>query len=256
MSRDFNGTTQYLSGSAVLTATPLTMACWFLANNATATYALMSLGVAGSANHRFSLYTAGAVAGDPIRVITQTTGTSFADSTTGYSANIWQHACGVFASATDRRAYVNGGSEGTNATSRIPAGINSSYLAAQHGASPVVLFSGRIAEAAIWDVALSASEIAALARGVSPLRIRPGNLKAYWPLYGVGSPEPDYIGGFHMTLNNAPTQADHAPVMPSFAYQQGWAGAFTAAAADGQPMQLRGTTVPRLRQWQPRGLRG
>lgn len=232
MARSFNGTTQYLSNAgAVLTAVPLTMACWFYSTSATTLQTLMSLGVSGANDNRFSLFASGATAGDPVQAQTRGTANASALSTTGYSINTWQHACGVFASATDRRAYVNGGGEGIENTSRTPVGINSTYLGALQGASPATFLVGRIAEPAIWNVALNASEIAALARGVSPLRIRPGNLKFYPPLYGVGSPEPDYIGGFLLTLNNAPTQADHAPVMPSFAYQQGWAGAFGGAAA-------------------------
>ena len=37
-------------------------------------------------------------------------------------------------------------------------------------------FSGDIAEVGIWNVDLSAAEIAALAKGVSPALIRPQNL--------------------------------------------------------------------------------
>lgn len=52
--------------------------------------------------------------------------------------------------------------------------------------------------------------------------------------------------GFTMIMDNAdPVQA--------FV----WYVAFgLAAVAGGQPMQLKGTTVPRMRQWQPKGLRG
>lgn len=233
MSRNFNGTTQYLSNTnAILAATPLTMACWFYSTNAAALQNLMEIGTDGTANHRFSLDANGSAAGDPIRAGANTAaGLAVASTSTGYAINTWQHACGVWASTTDRKAYLNGGGEGTNTTSRVPAGMNSTYIGARHNAAVDTFIVGFIAEAAIWNAALNTSEIAALARGVSPLRIRPDNLKFYSPLFGVGSPEPDYIGGFHLTLNNAPTQTDHAPVMPPFAYAQGWQGAFTAAAA-------------------------
>lgn len=230
MARDFNGTTQYLSGSAVLSGPPLTMACWFYSTSAAGNQTLISLGTAGQNNHRFTMLAAGNVASDPIQAVTRDTAASTASSSTGYSANAWQHACAVFAATNDRRAYVNGGSEGTETTSRTATGMNSTYLGVQQNATIGNYMIGRIAEAAVWNVALNASEIAALALGVSPLRIRPGNLVAYWPVFGEGSPEPDYVGGFHLTLNNAPTQADHAPVMPAFAFYQGWQGEFTAAA--------------------------
>lgn len=240
MARNFNGTTQYLSSaSAVLAATPFTMACWFLTSDVTTDPVLMSIGVTGSANNIHALQATGSLGGDPVRATSKVTATSAAAATsTGYSANVWQHACGVWASATDRKAYVNGGSEGTNTTSRVPAGMNSTYIGASQGVSVSNFVTGRIAEAAIWNVALNTSEIAALAAGVSPLRIRPNALVTYWPLFGVGDPEPDRSnGGFHLTLNAAPTQADHAPVMPAF-YRADWFGAFTEAAG--------GVTIPLL----------
>jgi hypothetical protein len=231
MSRDFeSGSSQYLSNTnAVLTATPLTMACWFKPESASSNQCLISLGVSGNTNNRHNL---SLIAGVGVRMISRTTSNAEATTSANFSTGVWQHACGVVASSTDRRAYLNGGNEGTDATDRTPAGINSTFIGAQHNASPSTFTDGLIAEAAIWNVALNASEIAVLARGVSPLRIRPGNLKFYAPLFGVGSPEPDYIGGFDMTLNAAPTQAAHAPVMSPF-FRADWFGAFTAAAPGG-----------------------
>lgn len=230
MARLFNGTTQYLNAGAVLTATPLTMACWFLAANITAEHTLMNIGTAGSGNHRFGMFASGNVASDPVRINARTTASGIAVTSTGYSANVWQHACGVFASSVSRTVYLNGGGAGTDGTNLTPAGMDSTYIGALHGAAVGTFLSGRIAEAAIWNVALNASEVAALAAGVSPLRIRPNALVAYWPLFGVGSPEPDYSnGGFAMTLNNAPTQIDHAPVLPAF-FRADWFGGGGAAA--------------------------
>ena len=72
--------------------------------------------------------------------------------------------------------------------------------------------SGRIAEVALWDVALSAAEVAALASGVTPLHMRPGNLVAYWPVWGLHSPEIDLTSnGNNMTVTG-PVKAGHAPV--------------------------------------------
>jgi len=235
MSRDFErSSSQYLSNAnAVVSGTPFTMACWFKSENVTNDQTLLSVGTAGADNARHSLQAVGSVAGDPVRAVSRTTGSAQADTTTGYTAGIWYHACGVWASETDRRVYIDGGSEGANTTSRVISGLNSTYIGAKQDTAPTVFMDGLIAEAAIWNVGLNTSEIAVLARGVSPLRIRPSALVAYWPVFGVGSPEPDYSnGGFHMTLNAAPPQADHAPVMPAF-YRADWYGAFTAAAAGG-----------------------
>lgn len=155
----FNGTTQYLSAGAVLTAPPITMACWFITADNINSFTAMGLGLSGSVDHQFNLQVAGSIVGDPVRAQTKTTTSVQATSTTGYSVNVWQHGCVVFASAIDRRAYVNGGSEGTNATSRIPVGINSTYIAALQGVSPGNFFPGRIADARIYNRALSPAEI-------------------------------------------------------------------------------------------------
>ncbi len=216
MSRDFErDSAQYLSNAnAIISGTPFTMACWFRSENVANDQTLLSVGVAGSGDQKHALQLVGSAAGDPVRVLSRTTSAGQADTSTGYTAGTWYHACGVWASATDRRAYINGGSEGTNTTSRAPTGMDSTYIGATQGASPVTFSDGFIAEAGIWNVALTTGEIAALAGGVSPLKIRPDALVAYWPIYGAFSPEPDMRGGFHMTLNAAPVQANHAPVAP------------------------------------------
>jgi hypothetical protein len=43
-------------------------------------------------------------------------------------------------------------------------------------------FSGDIAEVGIWNIDLTAAEVASLAKGVSPALIRPQNHVAYLPL--------------------------------------------------------------------------
>lgn len=203
--------------SAVATAAPMTMACWFIANNITAEHVLMDIDDGSDAN-KFQIRASGAVASDPIRALTVAASTSsIAVSSTGYSANVWQHACGVFASATDRRAFVNGGSKGTNATSRTPSGLTTLRI----GRELTAFAAGRIAEAAIWDIALTDAQVASLAKGASPLTIQPGNLVFYAPLLGNDSPEPDRVGGLSLTVAGA-TKTDHPPTSsfrsPRFAF--------------------------------------
>jgi hypothetical protein len=85
--------------------------------------------------------------------------------------------------------------------------------------------NGRIAEAGIWNVALSDREVAALASGVHPARMRPDALVAYWPLWGDDSPELDWhpSGGtrYPMTLTGTPTKANHAPIAISRRFWHG-----------------------------------
>jgi hypothetical protein len=204
---------QYLHiASAVKTATPLTMACWFYSDDIAAYQVLMSLKHNGSATgfNTFFLAAVGSVVGDPIRAFTGAAAAfSFADTTTGYSANTWHHACAVFAASNDRRAFIDGGSKGTENTARVPAGINETLIAKAGSTGLAQYMSGRIAEVAIWNVALSDAEVALLAKGFSPLFIQPHNLVAYYPL--IRDDDNDWIGGFNLTAVNAPTVGTHPP---------------------------------------------
>ena len=67
MARDFNGSNQYLlKDSPVLTAPPLTMACFYYAHNITTTGCQIGVGDLGSAVNRLSLQTRGQTVGDPL----------------------------------------------------------------------------------------------------------------------------------------------------------------------------------------------
>jgi hypothetical protein len=63
-------------------------------------------------------------------------------------------------------------------------------------------------------VALSASDVAILAAGVCPLLVRPEALLAYWPLWGIYSPETDLVGGFGMTVTGTSVIDQPATIQP------------------------------------------
>jgi hypothetical protein len=216
MSRLFtSASSEYLTAASTpVTAVPLTMACWFRSSSATLFQGLMTVGQAG-ANEAFRIAAAGNTAGDPIRIVSVGSGTTrFADSSTGYSANVWAHACGVFTSTTSRAVYINGGSAGTNVQSSTPTGLNQVEIGRVDGTSPGSYMEGRIAEAGLWNVALDVNEIAALARGISPRSVRPGSLVGYWPIWGIHSPEIDLVPAGRTLTVTGTSKADHAPVQP------------------------------------------
>ena len=70
-------------------------------------------------------------------------------------------------------------------------------------------YTGRIADAAIWNAALTAAEIASLAKGMTCDKIRPQNLVFYAPLVRDLN---DQKGGLTITNNNAATVAAHTRV--------------------------------------------
>lgn len=216
MAYDFNGSSQYLSvGSAVLTAVPLTMACWFNSDSTTTTQALVAIngnGSSGTGETRFAMVAGGALSGDPVAISAKnTSGTDgLAQTSTGYSANTWTHAAGVFTSNTSRTAYINGGNTGTNSTSVTPNSLTRTVIGASNTESGVSFYANaRIAEVGIWNVALSAAEIASLADGMKCNRIRPASLVFYAPLVRNIY---DYENGVSITNNNSTPVATHTRV--------------------------------------------
>ena len=212
MAYSFNGTSQTLNmASAPATTWPLTMVCWFYTSDITNTINLISLSNSG-ANGRFILSAAGAIAGDPIRTnALDNTNANFAvNTTTGYSANTWTHAAAVHPSNSSRTAYINGGSSATDVSvCGTLTGINIATVAGQRTLSGPTYALAHIAEVGIWSVALTAAEIASLAKGMTCDKIRPQNLVFYTPLVRDLI---DQKGGLVITNNNAATVANHPRV--------------------------------------------
>ena len=77
-------------------------------------------------------------------------------------------------------------------------------------------FGGAIAEVSVWKTDLTDGEMVALAKGASPLMVRPGDLYHYHPVWG-GSPEIDLVPAkINLNVSGSPTVANHAPVTPPF----------------------------------------
>lgn len=74
-------------------------------------------------------------------------------------------------------------------------------------------WDGWIAEVAVWDLALTPAEILSIYRGASPLGVQLANLRGYWPICGIDSPERDLAQGQPATLSGAPPQVAHVPVI-------------------------------------------
>lgn len=245
MARSNNATAgNYLSnGAAVVTAAPLTMAAWFNPVNVTEDHILISCSRSSASDNWFFLAANGVTAGDPVGASTITGGTeAIATSSTSFAANTWQHACGVFTAANSRTAYLNGGGAGNNTTSLTPTGIDRTYVGRLTGfdGSLYGSMNAAVAEAAVWNVALAAAEVLQLAKGLSPLLVRPDSLVAYWPIYGRASPEPDYVGAFPLTINGTMTQAAHPGVFMPRVPSMGMQAAAAAAAVKRNNLMLMG----------------
>ena len=239
MARGFlQASSNYLqrSDTCGISGYPFTFACWFYASDLdiTGTRPLMRFSENSDGtgdNHDLRVrdapdYDVLAVSND------QGVAQAFANTSTQASTDTWHHAVGVWASATDRRVFLDGSGKGTNTTS-----VNYATQAyTSFSLAGTNYWSGSIGEGGLWNVALTDAEAAVLATGISPLAVRPQSLVAHWPLIGRTSPEIDLVGGFDMTLNNSPTAAAHPRVI-----YPGLPQAFFAQAA----------AAPAQQQWFP-----
>lgn len=184
MALSLSGTSQYVLMSGVPVATvPLTLACWFRSANSSVTQALVTVGSQSTAQ-RFAILARGADAGKPIQASVFSTSGGEANTTSGFAANTWTHAAGVFSANNSRRSYINAGSSGLNTTSVTPSGLDTIMIGTRYNAGYGFFFPGLIAEVGVWSEALAVDEIASLAKGITCDQVRPQSLVFYAPLIG------------------------------------------------------------------------
>ena len=202
-----NGTTQYLTASAPVTAVPVTIAAFFYPT-ASGNGAIGYLGVATSQDRLQLTYRNSGT----IQAYAQGGG-SFPsiETNTTTPLNTWAHACAVFSSNSSRSIFLNGGNSQTSTAATFSQGaFTSANIFARTAASSVgTFFQGSIAEFGIWNAALTAEEIASLAKGMTCDKVRPQNLVFYAPLVRDLI---DQKGGRVITNNNGATVANHPRV--------------------------------------------
>jgi hypothetical protein len=110
------------------------------------------------------------------------------------------------ASNSSRTIYLDGGGSATNTATITPTPANiTSLRAGWTGAT----LDGCVAEVGVWNAALTAAEVASLAKGMTCDKIRPQNLVFYAPLVRDLI---DQKGGLTITNNNGATVATHPRV--------------------------------------------
>lgn len=179
--RVFNGSGYLYVDQVPFTVTPNSMAVRATVTDADnfANYpTLLSVGQAGTVQHRFTLSYSNT--GFPSVSVTSTavSGTS---ATLAATVNEEFQLTGICASSTSRTIYSNGGNSTTNTTNRAPTAANvnrcSIGIIGNLSNSP---FIGTMRYAAFWDAVLTADSIAALAAGASPRDVQPEDLVAFW----------------------------------------------------------------------------
>lgn len=211
MARDAE-TDEQFGGSTLVTDPPFTLAGWGKVSNATTGFhAMMQLG--GASDQYYRINWRGDQGGDHIKFRLRKAGSNTTVETPGgFSANTWHHVCAVARAVDDRSIFLDFNSRGDTAVSLQPTGI-ATFGVAQSS------FVGQVAELATWNVALLDAEIAALAAGVSPLRIRTASLRGYyWGLEESGNLI-DYSGnGFDLVETGTIALVDHPPIFPGIGF--------------------------------------
>jgi hypothetical protein len=178
---------------AVIAGYPCTLACWYYVDTAPTVDNYETLvglcdkdgDLFNTTGSLFNIAVVGPTATFPSNVICSAlnAGGGYAEAkSTTYTPGTWQHACGVFTSATSRACFLNGGNKGTSATNVTQSALDRLCISGLKDASESDYFDGRIAEVAVWSAALTDTEVAALGAGASPLGIRPVSLEFYLPL--------------------------------------------------------------------------
>jgi hypothetical protein len=232
MAYSYNGSTQYHENTSLAQTFPLTFACWFYVPSAGFGNTLMNSG--GDASLHYHWMTAHD-SSKTVQVASRSgLGGSSASTTTNWSDDTWHHACTVIASATSRSVFLDGGGKATNIGSQSPT-INQFNLAVRfYNATYAQHHNGYIAEAAVWNVALTDSEVVILASRAYPLSVRLQSVVSYWPL--MRSPI-DIRGNYELTAAGSPSAVDHPPIV--YPVPQLWVPA--PPAAGGALIQLSAT---------------
>ncbi len=209
MAYDFNGSTQFLStGISPISSEPLTMALWFNRKNFAGNVVFVALD--RGTNSGTGIHNIGGSTGSSLSAASNDGTISSVTSTNSYTLNTWNHGCSVMSSASSRTIYLNGGGASTSTVTKNVTGLSNVSIGARYANGVVGIYApALIAEVGIWDTALTDSEIASLARGMTCDKVRPQNLVFYAPLVRDLQ---DVRGGLTITNNNSATVADHPRV--------------------------------------------
>lgn len=184
---------------------PVSFACWYNPASVSVNAGLMTLGIpSGTQDNYYTLIAVSAT----LRAQQSQNGTAvLAASSNSLTTGAWYHCVAVFASANSRTVYLNGTAV-SNATSNTPLTPTETAIGAllQHtGVTDPA--DGSIAFPTIWNIALSAGDVANLynsGSGADPRTIESANLVSFSTLDG-STPWEDWASGALWTTTGAPT---------------------------------------------------
>lgn len=200
----FNGTASLDLGAALVTAVPCTFSCLYRTGSVGAAQSLVAAANSTTSGNYLSMEIA---AGATLRCRSNdNVGSADSSSTLAMVAGNTYLATAAFQTPiTGRKNWLNDFSVTTaGLTSRTPTGIDRFSLGRKASSATNQVFTGAMAWAAVWNVALDDPENRALWHGEDPRSIRPQSLIAYWPLTDQGSVQFDRVGANHLSVTSGP----------------------------------------------------
>jgi len=211
MAYDFDGTTQYITTTAPpITDFPLTMCCWAKADAYTSASTPFSFGVSSTTRN----FAAIAMNTGPVWSSQTTDNGGTGRIMNGASAVLgtWQFICITFDGdpvtnvITAREIFVDTAKNSSGTTFGLSPVWDRLAIGARRRSTVDGRFNGSVAECAAWDVILDDEEIKAMADGLKPNSVRPGNLKFYAPIIRDIA---DYASATSLTNTNTAIVTDH-----------------------------------------------
>jgi hypothetical protein len=189
MARSFNGTTDKIVVGTIgmPTTTPVTIAAWAFITTGSRTNPIFFSSTNQTGSAALQVSSANKVALDKQDLLNLVT------SSGTVSTNTWTFVAGTFDNGGTNvaTAYIN-----STATTNTPGAqtLVNTPMALGFDSPDGLYFAGDLADVAVWNVALTQTEISALSQGIRPYQIRPSALIGGWPLDGLESAEPDLSG--------------------------------------------------------------
>lgn len=216
-----SASSQYLGASSSpisSNSSPFTFAGRFKLTSTSGLKAIGSIGDSGSSTNRCLVYTENA--GTAIYLFSQTGSGTFgqATKTTTVSAGTW-YSFAAIERRLSRDIYLNGSAGTVDNTNLTISSLSGIYAGASRTGGGFNLYSdSTIADYGLWNVELTADELASLSAGVSPLLIRPSALVGYWPMLGRATDEEDWVGARTLTNVNSATVGESPRIIVPASY--------------------------------------
>lgn len=202
MSKLFNSSANphFRVDSAPISGYPATLAIWMRKSSNALRGAFCINDTAGTSRFYLGLSSGG---GAIASVTSSSNSTSGATGATVTPNDQWYHVAGVYVAEASRIVYLNGVSDGTSTTTRPVSGFNRlTFGCLFTGTSESSRWIGELADAVVYNRALSAAEVAQLYRW-GPMSL-PRTGLVFWSRMTESGDLRDLVGGRVLTAYNSP----------------------------------------------------